>query len=107
MLTGRELSVICTVADGEYHILPPARDYKPLLDGDRGPNTGGMGSVASRDLEKNSMAEIEERIIRPTVAALNHYRGFLYFGLMLTTDGPKVLEYNCRMGDPEAQAISR
>jgi len=105
MLIGHELSVICTVAHGEYHILPPARDYKPLRDGDCGPNTGGMGAVASRDLEKNSMAEIEKLIIRPTVAALKHYRGFLYFGLILTADGPKVLEYNCRMGDPEAQAI--
>lgn len=105
LLTGRELSVICTVADGDYHILPPARDYKPLLDGDRGPNTGGMGTVASRDLEKNCLAEIEKLTIKPTVAALRHYRGFLYFGLMLTADGPKVLEYNCRMGDPEAQAI--
>lgn len=105
LLTGKELSVICTIAEGEYHILPPARDYKPLRDGDRGPNTGGMGTVASRDLEKNSMADIEALIIRPTVAALRHYRGFLYFGLMLTPDGPKVLEYNCRMGDPEAQAM--
>jgi phosphoribosylamine--glycine ligase len=108
-LEGVELTVICAVKDGEYQIYPPSRDYKPLNDDDRGPNTGGMGAVSSRQLLQSGMLDrVEETIIQPTVEGLESddlsYRGFLYFGLMLTESGPKVLEYNCRFGDPEAEA---
>lgn len=109
-LEGVELTVLGAVADGEYQLFPPARDYKPLRNGDEGPNTGGMGAVASRGVvEEDTMDRIEETIVRPTIRGLEAddmpYRGFLYFGLMLTEEGPKILEYNCRFGDPEAQAI--
>ncbi len=110
LLEGVELTVIAAVADGEYQLFPPARDYKPLRDGDEGPNTGGMGAVASREVVDPAMMDrIEEEIVQPTIRGLEAddmpYRGFLYFGLMLTEEGPKILEYNCRFGDPEAQAI--
>lgn len=109
-LQGPEVSIIAAVCDGAYHCFPPARDYKRQRDGDQGPNTGGMGAVASRNLlDESLLAEIEQRLIAPTVAGLVSdqlaYRGFLYFGVMLTADGPKMLEYNCRFGDPEAQAV--
>jgi phosphoribosylamine---glycine ligase len=109
-LTGPELSVFASVCDDQYHILMPARDYKRIGDNDQGPNTGGMGAVASRQLaEPELMARIEREIVQPTVKGLIQddlkYRGFLYFGLMLTPDGPKVIEYNCRFGDPEAEAV--
>jgi phosphoribosylamine---glycine ligase len=109
-LTGPEVSIFAAIVDDEYLILTPARDYKRLKDGDLGPNTGGMGAVASRKLiSAELLAIIDESIVAPTVAALRSeklpYRGFLYFGLMLTPDGPKVIEYNCRFGDPECQAV--
>jgi phosphoribosylamine--glycine ligase len=109
-LTGPELSVFASVCDDHYHILMPARDYKRIGDNDQGPNTGGMGAVASRQLaDSELMARIEREIVQPTVTGLIKdglkYRGFLYFGLMLTPDGPKVIEYNCRFGDPEAEAV--
>lgn len=109
-LIGPEVSIFAAVVDDQYLILTPARDYKRLNDGDHGPNTGGMGAVASRQLISQEMLElIDEAIVAPTVAALVSeklpYRGFLYFGIMLTADGPKVIEYNCRFGDPECQAV--
>lgn len=109
-LTGPEVSIFGALVDDHYLILCPARDYKRLEDGDMGPNTGGMGAVASRQLVSPDMIkEIEEKIVAPTVAGLRKdnlpYRGFLYFGLMLTPEGPKVIEYNCRFGDPECQAV--
>ncbi len=109
-LTGPEISVFASVCEGRYHILMPARDYKRIRDNDQGPNTGGMGAVASMELATPEvMAQIEERIVRPTVQGLQEdglrYRGFLYFGLMLTPVGPHVIEYNCRFGDPEAEAV--
>lgn len=109
-LDGPELSVFCSIVDGSYHLLTPARDYKRIRDNDEGPNTGGMGAVASRDIvPPDVLAEIERKIIQPTVNGLRgdglNYRGFLYFGLMLTPDGPKVIEYNCRFGDPECEAV--
>lgn len=109
-LEGPEISIFCSVVDEQYHILAPARDYKRIGDGDAGPNTGGMGAVSSREMaEPELMARIDAEIIRPTVEGLIKdglpYRGFLYFGIMLTPDGPKILEYNCRFGDPEAQAV--
>ena len=109
-LTGPEISIFVSVCDDQYHILMPARDYKRIRDNDQGPNTGGMGAVASRDLADAAlMQRIEEEIVKPTVQGLIkdglRYRGFLYCGLMLTPQGPMVIEYNCRFGDPEAEAV--
>ena len=109
-LEGPEVSVIAAVADGNYQIFTPARDYKRLADGDQGLNTGGMGAVASRSLiDSELLKQIESDVIQPSVEGLIKdnldFKGFLYAGLMLTKDGPKVLEYNCRFGDPEAQAV--
>jgi len=109
-LSGPEVSIFVSVCDSHYHILMPARDYKRIGDNDEGPNTGGMGAVASRQLiDEALLAEIEETMVKPTVAGLLkdglRYRGFLYFGVMLTPTGPQMLEYNCRFGDPEAEAV--
>ncbi len=109
-LTGPEISIFGAICDDKYLILCPARDYKRLEAGDAGPNTGGMGAVASRQLASPELLEtIEETIVAPTVRGLQAdglpYRGFLYFGLMLTPQGPKVIEYNCRFGDPECEAV--
>lgn len=109
-LTGPEVSVFAAIVDDSYLIFTPARDYKRALDGDQGPNTGGMGAVASRRLVSPEVLEqIENEIVKPTVAGLRKeglpYRGFLYFGLMLTPTGPQIIEYNCRFGDPECQAV--
>jgi phosphoribosylamine--glycine ligase len=109
-LTGPEVSIFAAIVDDQYLVFTPARDYKRALDGDLGPNTGGMGAVASRQLvSAELLARIEREIVQPTVAGLRKeglpYRGFLYFGLMLTPDGPQVIEYNCRFGDPECQAV--
>ena len=109
-LDGPEISIFAAVADGDHQVLACARDYKRLADGDEGPNTGGMGAVASRVLlPAGQLEQIEREVIQPTVSGLVtdglNYRGFLYFGLMLTADGPKVLEYNCRFGDPECQVV--
>jgi len=109
-LAGEELSYI-VLTDGEDCLaMAPARDHKRAYDGDKGPNTGGMGAysidaILPKELEK----KIAETILRPTLAGLRKegivYRGFLYIGLMVTREGPKVLEFNCRLGDPETQAI--
>jgi phosphoribosylamine---glycine ligase len=109
-LTGPEVSIFAAIVDDRFLIFTPARDYKRVADGDAGPNTGGMGAVASRQLIPHALlAEIEATIVAPTVNGLQAdelpYRGFLYFGLMLTPQGPKVIEYNCRFGDPECQAV--
>jgi len=109
-LEGPEVSVIAAVSDGEYQIFTPARDYKRLADGDEGLNTGGMGAVASRVLiDKDLLSLIDREVIKASVDGLisdgMDFRGFLYAGLMLTENGPKLLEYNCRFGDPEAQAV--
>jgi phosphoribosylamine--glycine ligase len=109
-LEGPEISIFASIVDRDYQILAPARDYKRIHDGDEGPNTGGMGAVSSLEmLDDGLRAQIEDRIVGPTVEGLASdglpYRGFLYFGLMLTQEGPKVIEYNCRFGDPEAEAV--
>ena len=109
-LEGEELSVIAVVDGERFAMLPPARDYKRLRDGDQGPNTGGMGSYAPvRDLDLDVMARVRERVLEPAVAGLRAegrpYRGALYAGLMLTHEGPMALEFNCRFGDPETQVI--
>ena len=109
-LAGPELSLLC-VCDGKRAVpLAPAQDFKRLGDGDAGPNTGGMGAYSPVPLAgKDVVDEVMERAVDPTLAHLRglgiDYRGVLYCGLMLTTDGPKVLEYNVRFGDPEAQAV--
>jgi phosphoribosylamine---glycine ligase len=109
-LEGPELSVLA-FSDGErLALMPPARDYKRVLDGDGGANTGGMGGYTWPAYATLSLLdEVEERILRPTLAGMraegHPYRGVLYAGLMLTTDGPRVLEFNSRFGDPECQLI--
>ena len=109
-LSGPELSYI-VLTDGETIFpLAPTRDHKRIFDGNRGPNTGGMGAYSTDGLlDRELEARILETIIRPTLEGMaregHPYRGFLYAGLMLTAAGPKVLEFNCRMGDPETQAI--
>jgi phosphoribosylamine---glycine ligase len=108
-LTGEELSYII-LTDGEHFIrMAPARDHKRAFDGDRGPNTGGMGVYSVDEILPGELEhQIIEKIVRPTLSGLKAeglpYRGFLYFGVMLTAQGPKVLEYNCRLGDPETEA---
>ena len=109
-LVGPEVSIFAAVCDDEYLIFTPARDYKRIGNSDEGPNTGGMGAVASRKLiDADTLALIEKTIVKPTVDGLVKdglpYRGYLYFGLMLTEAGPKIIEYNCRFGDPECQAV--
>jgi phosphoribosylamine---glycine ligase len=109
-LAGEELSYIILTDGKDFIPMAPTRDYKRALDGDAGPNTGGMGAYSSDDILPKSLEnQIVEAVVRPTLDGLAKdgipYRGFLYFGLMLTPDGPKVLEYNCRLGDPETEAI--
>jgi phosphoribosylamine--glycine ligase len=109
-LEGEELSFII-LTDGEnYAPMVPARDHKRVFDGNRGPNTGGMGAYSSDELLPPLLREVViSTIVEPTLRGLASegipYQGFLYVGLMLTRNGPKVLEFNCRLGDPEAQAI--
>ncbi|MBQ7475314.1 MAG: phosphoribosylamine--glycine ligase [Clostridia bacterium] len=109
-LTGPEVSVLA-FCDGE-HVFPMASsmDHKRAYDGDRGPNTGGMGTVAPNPFYTDEVArQAKERIFIPTVRGMREegrpFRGCLYFGLMITDDGPYVIEYNCRFGDPETQVV--
>lgn len=109
-LRGEELSFIILTDGTRYAPMVPTRDHKRVFDGDQGPNTGGMGAFSSDDLLPPPLREAAiSRIVEPTLRGLAAeaipYQGFLYFGLMLTPAGPKVLEFNCRLGDPEAQAI--
>ena len=118
-LQGVEISVLAAVSvtpesakTGKAAIIPflPARDHKRLLDGAQGPNTGGMGAVCPlSDVSAETMAQFEKDILQPTlkgmIAEEMDYRGFIFFGLMLTKNGPKALEYNVRLGDPETQAV--
>src|SRR5215470_8693836 len=109
-LDGDELSFIIVTDGDKYAVLPPTRDYKRVFDGNRGANTGGMGAYSTDALMPPELrATIEEKIVQPTLHGLVEdgirYQGFLYIGLMLTPEGPKVLEFNCRLGDPETQAI--
>lgn len=109
-LIGRELTVMLLTDGHDYLLLPPSRDHKRLQDGDVGEMTGGMGAVAPAPLPgAGVLTTIEETIVRPALAGVRAegmlYRGVLYVGLMLTESGPKVLEFNVRFGDPEAQAV--
>ena len=109
-LEGDELSFII-VTDGQRYVpLVPTRDHKRVFDGNRGPNTGGMGAYSTDELLSPKLRQqILDSIVEPTMRGLGSegilYQGFLYVGLMLTASGPKVLEFNCRLGDPETQAI--
>lgn len=109
-MEGQEVSVLCLTDGKSLCILPPAQDHKTVFDNDAGPNTGGMGAYAPAPfMTAELMRRVEHEILRPTLAAMNQenapYRGVLYAGLMITKDGPKVVEFNCRFGDPETQAI--
>jgi phosphoribosylamine--glycine ligase len=109
-LDGPEVSVFAVCTESGAVALEPARDYKRLLDGDYGPNTGGMGSYSPvGGLPAGLVDETMATVIEPTLAAMaesgHPFRGFLYAGLALTSEGPKVLEFNVRLGDPETQAI--
>ena len=109
-LDGPEVSVFALCSGTDVIALQPARDYKRLLTGDEGPNTGGMGAFSPiSDLPEGLVAETISQVIKPVLATMasagNPYTGFLYVGLVLTTDGPRVLEFNCRLGDPETQVV--
>jgi len=109
-LSGEELSLLAVVSGRQILPLAPAQDYKRALDGDAGPNTGGMGSYSPVPAVDESLsAGLVEVVVRPTVEEIARrgidFRGVLYAGLMLTPRGPKVLEFNCRFGDPETQAL--
>lgn len=109
-LKGKEVSLIC-ITDGRTIVpLLPARDYKRIGDNDKGPNTGGIGAFAPvSEVNKKLLQEIYDTILIPTIRGMEQegklYQGVLYAGLMLTKDGPKVLEYNSRFGDPETQVL--
>jgi phosphoribosylamine--glycine ligase len=109
-LEGEELSFIILTDAQRYAALVPTRDHKRVFDGNEGPNTGGMGAYSSDELLPSGLREkIVARIVEPTLRGLAadgiRYQGFLYIGVMLTASWPKVLEFNCRLGDPETQAI--
>lgn len=109
-LMGPELSVLAFCDGKNLRIMPPAQDHKRLEDGDRGPNTGGMGAFTpSPMMTPQLLAEVEAKILRPALDGMAAdgmpYVGVLYAGLMLTKRGPRVIEFNCRFGDPEAQVV--
>ncbi|HTK83227.1 MAG TPA: phosphoribosylamine--glycine ligase [Bacteroidota bacterium] len=109
-LVGEEASVFILTDGKNYATLPAAQDHKRIFDHDEGKNTGGMGAYAPAPVIGDELLErIKRNIVRPTLLGMENegmpYRGCLYFGLMITETGPKVIEYNCRFGDPEAQVV--
>jgi len=109
-MTGQEASIFAVTDGNDFILLPAAQDHKRIWDGDKGKNTGGMGSYAPTPfVNDNIMNLVAEKIIKPTIEAMNKtgnkYVGCLYCGLMLTPNGPKVVEFNCRFGDPETQVV--
>ena len=118
MMFGEEASIFVLTDGTNYKILPTAQDHKRIFDGDKGPNTGGMGAYSPAPIvDDKLMKEVERTIIEPTLKAmksewalssestLGGYRGLLYVGIMATENGAKVVEYNCRFGDPETEAV--
>lgn len=109
-MVGREVTVLCFCDGKTIRPMPASQDHKRVFDGDKGPNTGGMGAFAPSPLYTEEIAErTEKEILIPTLNAMNSegftFKGVLYVGLMLTKDGPKVVEYNARFGDPETQVV--
>ena len=110
LLSGEEVSCIALTDGATIRLLPSSQDHKRALDGDRGPNTGGMGAyspapVLTAELEQEVLARVFRPLLLGMAAAGSPYRGFLYAGLMVGADGPRVLEFNVRLGDPETQAL--
>ncbi len=109
-LKGIEMSVFVLTDGKHYVVLPEAKDYKRVGEGDKGPNTGGMGAVSPVPFATEALKKkIEDKVIRPTVEGLKkeglEYRGFIFFGLMIQDEEPYMIEYNCRMGDPETEVV--
>lgn len=109
-MVGREVTVLCFCDGKTIRPMPASQDHKRVFDGDKGPNTGGMGAFAPSPLYTEEIAaRTEKEILLPTLNAMNSegftFKGVLYVGLMLTKDGPKVVEYNARFGDPETQVV--
>jgi len=109
LMTGPEISVLALCDGASFVTLPPAQDHKRRFDGDEGPNTGGMGAYAPAPVPDGFIEDVERSVIGPVLAGMeaegNLFRGVLYVGLMLTPKGPRVLEFNCRFGDPECQPL--
>lgn len=109
LLTGREISLFVFVNGEEFKTFAAAKDYKRIYANDQGPNTAGVGSIARLDIDTHLHQTVEKKILQPLVSELvrsgTPYHGILYLGLILTQEGPYVLEFNCRFGDPETQAI--
>ena len=109
-LTGREASLLLFADGRNYALMPPARDHKRIGENDTGPNTGGMGAITDASvLGEETLTRVVREVVEPTLEGARSegfpFRGVLFVGLMLTVEGPRVLEYNVRFGDPEAQAI--
>jgi phosphoribosylamine--glycine ligase len=109
-MAGEEASIMLMVSGRRFVMLPPSQDHKRVGDGDSGPNTGGMGAYAPADVVTPAIRKrVVNEIVEPTLAALERegidYRGTLYVGIMVTPDGPKVVEFNVRFGDPECQVL--